>query len=59
MTSNYILIDPDFHIYPIRGYHGFFHLLHDVSRKEAVLIDTGLVGEISQLEAVLHEAGLK
>ncbi len=56
--SNYIAADDSFRIYPIRGYHGFFHLLHDVARHEAVLIDTGLVGEMPRLTRILRETGL-
>jgi len=56
--SNYISFNPNFRLYPIRGYHGSFHLLHDVASGEATLIDTGLVGEIPQLEKVLHENGM-
>ncbi len=56
--SNYISFDDSFHLYPIRGWHGFFHLLYDASRHEAVILDTGLVGEMSQLAHVLKELGL-
>jgi len=56
--SNYILMRPDFHLYPIKGWHGFFHLLYDGSRSEAVLIDTGLVGEMRRVEEILRELGL-
>ena len=58
MMSNYILMNDSFHIYPIRGYHGSFHLLYDASRHEAVLIDTGLVGEMPRLTGILRELGL-
>jgi len=51
-------MEPDFCIYPIRGYHGYFHFLHDVSKHEATLIDTGLVGEVPRLEALLQKIGL-
>ena len=56
--SNYIEAGDGFRIYPIRGYHGYFHLLHDAARREAILIDTGLVGEMPRLEKVLRELGL-
>jgi len=51
-------MNDSFHIYPIRGYHGSFHLLYDASRHEAVLIDTGLVGEMPRLTGILRELGL-
>jgi len=56
--SNYISMNESFRIYPIRGYHGYFHLLYDASRHEAVLLDTGLVGEMSRLARMLKEIGL-
>ncbi len=56
--SNYIVLDASFRIYPIRGYHGSFHLLYDATRHEAVLIDTGLVGEMPRLEKTLREIKL-
>src|SRR5262249_45185219 len=49
---------PSQRIYPIRGLVGYFHLLYDAARGEAVLIDTGLVGEIRSLRRVLEGAGL-
>jgi len=58
MMSNYIVGDDAFRVYPIRGYHGSFHLLHDVARRKAVLIDTGLVGEMPRLEKILRDIGL-
>ena len=58
MMSNCFVLDASFRIYPIRGYHGSFHLLYDASRHEAVLIDTGLVGEVPRLERILREVGL-
>jgi glyoxylase-like metal-dependent hydrolase (beta-lactamase superfamily II) len=58
MMSNDIELDSIFRIYPIRGYHGYFHLLFDASRREAVLIDTGLAGEMPRLSTVLEENGL-
>jgi glyoxylase-like metal-dependent hydrolase (beta-lactamase superfamily II) len=42
-----------YRIYPIRGLIGYCHLLYDESRHEAVLIDTGLVGEIQKVWRVL------
>jgi len=56
--SNYISLSASCRVYPIRGYHGLFHLLYDASRREAVLLDTGLAGEIPQLQNVLRELGL-
>ncbi len=56
--SNYIEPEAGFRIYPIRGYHGFFHLLFDAKHREAVLIDTGLVGEMPRLKRVLQELEL-
>src|SRR5215472_10155338 len=45
-------------IYPIRGLLGYFHLLYDPTRREAVIIDTGLTGEMWALARVLKEVGL-
>jgi glyoxylase-like metal-dependent hydrolase (beta-lactamase superfamily II) len=56
--SNHISIDANFRIYPVRGLAGIFHLLHDVGKHEAVLIDTGLAGELPRLKRVLRESGL-
>jgi glyoxylase-like metal-dependent hydrolase (beta-lactamase superfamily II) len=56
--SNYIAPEASFRIYPIRGLAGSFHLLYDAARNEAVLIDTGLVGEIPRLEKILREIDL-
>ena len=56
--SNYVEPAPGFYLYPIRGWHGCFHLLHDSARKEAVLIDAGLLGEMGQLDHTLAHAGL-
>jgi glyoxylase-like metal-dependent hydrolase (beta-lactamase superfamily II) len=56
--SNYIATEASFRIYPIRGLAGAFHLLYDATRHEAVLIDTGLVGEIPRLNRILREIGL-
>ncbi len=58
IISNYILPTPAFRIYPVRGPLGYFHLLHDVSRREAVLIDTGLRAELPRLAAILKDIGL-
>ncbi len=55
METEFFFPDPAFGIYAIRGYHGCFHLLVDNARHEAVLIDAGLVGEMSQLKHVLKE----
>ena len=54
----WISSDGSFRIYPIRGLAGAFHLLFDATRHEAVLIDTGLVGEIPRLDKILREVGL-
>ena len=58
MMSNDITPEAGFHVYPIRGLAGTFHLLHDEARHEAVLIDTGLVGELLRLKRTLGEIGL-
>jgi glyoxylase-like metal-dependent hydrolase (beta-lactamase superfamily II) len=57
--SNHFALDDSFQIYPIRGYHGSFHLLYDAARQEGVLIDTGLAGEIPQIGKILREIGLE
>jgi glyoxylase-like metal-dependent hydrolase (beta-lactamase superfamily II) len=51
-------LDPSHRIYPIRGLLGYFHLLHDAGRSEAVLIDTGLTGEMWLLRRILKQIGL-
>ncbi len=56
--SNHIVPAAGFSIYPIRGIAGAFHLLHDEAKREAVLIDTGLYGEIPQLKRTLDKLGL-
>jgi len=56
--SNYISLEAGCRIYPVRGLAGSFHLLYDADRNEAVLIDTGLVGEIRRLRHILGELGL-
>lgn len=58
MMSNYIRPAVEFGLHPVRGQHGVFHLLHDEERGEAVLIDTGLVGEMGRLRAALSRIGL-
>ncbi len=58
MMSNYLLFEDSFRIYPLRGLAGAFHLLYDATRHEAVLIDTGLVGEVPRLRQILRELGL-
>jgi len=50
--------DPAQRIYPIRGLLGYFHLLHDAAKREAVILDTGLAGEMWALARVLKQAGL-
>jgi glyoxylase-like metal-dependent hydrolase (beta-lactamase superfamily II) len=52
------LTDPQYRIYPIRGLLGCFHLLHDATRNEAVLVDTGFIGEMRSLGRTLKRAGL-
>jgi glyoxylase-like metal-dependent hydrolase (beta-lactamase superfamily II) len=59
MMSNYIALNDTFRIYPVRGYHGAFHLLHDAARRKAVLLDTGLVGEMPRLEKIMRGLGLR
>jgi len=51
-------LDSSARIYPIRGLLGCFHLLYDDCSHEAVLIDTGLVGEMPQLAGVLKSLEL-
>jgi glyoxylase-like metal-dependent hydrolase (beta-lactamase superfamily II) len=58
MISNYVDAAPGWRVRPVRGPAGFFHLLHDVARNEAVLVDTGLAGELPALERALQDAGL-
>jgi glyoxylase-like metal-dependent hydrolase (beta-lactamase superfamily II) len=57
MTKPYSL-GSSYKIYPIRGLLGYFHLLHDLSSGQAVLIDTGLAGEMPLLERTLRVASL-
>ena len=56
--SNYISLDASFRIYPVRGLAATFHLLYDEARHEAVVIDTGLVGEMPRLTRILRGIGL-
>ena len=58
MKSCFYSLDPDHQIYPIRGLLGYFHLLHDASRREAVLVDAGFTGEFWLLERMLQKIGL-
>jgi len=58
MMSNCFILNKSFRIYAIRGVAGAFHLLCEAERREAVLIDTGLAGELPKLERTLREAGL-
>jgi glyoxylase-like metal-dependent hydrolase (beta-lactamase superfamily II) len=58
MMSNYFAPAPGFRLYPIRGWHGVFHLLCGLERREAVLIDAGLVGEMGRLAATLSRLHL-
>jgi glyoxylase-like metal-dependent hydrolase (beta-lactamase superfamily II) len=57
MLTSYSL-DASYRVYPIRGLLGYFHLLYDLSRGEAVLIDTGLAGEMPLLCRTLRKIGL-
>jgi glyoxylase-like metal-dependent hydrolase (beta-lactamase superfamily II) len=56
--SNYYLAAPGFGVHAIRGAAGAFHLLLDEATREAVLIDTGLAGEIPSLRRTLDQLGL-
>jgi glyoxylase-like metal-dependent hydrolase (beta-lactamase superfamily II) len=56
--SNYLALDASRRIYPVRGRGVTFHLLHDMTNNEAVLIDTGLFGEVGRLRRRLDEIGL-
>ncbi|HZR27854.1 MAG TPA: MBL fold metallo-hydrolase [Terriglobales bacterium] len=58
MTIKAYYLDSGARIYPIRGLLGCFHLLYDDRSREAVLIDTGLVGEMPRLTRVLKTIGL-
>jgi glyoxylase-like metal-dependent hydrolase (beta-lactamase superfamily II) len=58
MMSNYIEPAPGFRLWRVRGPHGYFHVLNDLERREAVLLDTGLMGEMGKLESTLASAGL-
>ncbi len=51
-------IHSGYRVYRIRGIMGSFHLLHDAENREAVLIDTGLIGEIPRLRRMLTEINL-
>ena len=56
--ARFYSLDSCYRIYPIRGLLGYFHLLHDAARGEAVIVDTGLAGEIPRLAATLKRIGL-
>jgi glyoxylase-like metal-dependent hydrolase (beta-lactamase superfamily II) len=58
MRSRFDSADSHYRIHPIRGLVGYFHLLHDASRNEAVLVDTGFTGEMWLLARTLKEIGL-
>ncbi|HLJ89484.1 MAG TPA: MBL fold metallo-hydrolase [Candidatus Angelobacter sp.] len=59
MTAQlHYFLDDRHRIYPVRGILGYFHLLHDASRGEAVLIDTGFTGEMWLLRRLLRKLGL-
>jgi glyoxylase-like metal-dependent hydrolase (beta-lactamase superfamily II) len=58
MTPRFYCLDSDHRVYPIRGLLGYFHLLHDASLNQAVLIDTGLAGEMWLLRRTLKEIGV-
>jgi glyoxylase-like metal-dependent hydrolase (beta-lactamase superfamily II) len=51
-------LDSRFWIFPIRGLIGYFHLLYDDTKREAVLVDTGLAGELPRLRRTLKSLGL-
>jgi glyoxylase-like metal-dependent hydrolase (beta-lactamase superfamily II) len=46
-------------IIPLRGYMGLCHLLIEEDKKSAVLIDTGLFGELWMLKLALYKNGLR
>lgn len=56
--ARFFSLDSTHQICPVRGLLGYFHLLLDVSSREAVLIDTGLVDEMPSLIRALNEAGI-
>src|SRR5213082_163746 len=56
--ARFYSLDSCYRIYPIRGLLGYFHLLQDAARGEAVIVDTGLAGEIPRLAATLKRIGL-
>lgn len=58
MKSWFYSLGSDHRIYPIRGPLGYFHLLHDASCNEAVLVDSGFTGEMRRLARTLKQAGL-
>lgn len=58
MKPHFYSFDAEHSIYPIRGALGYFHLLHDASRNEAILIDTGFTGELRLLGRTLQKVGL-
>jgi glyoxylase-like metal-dependent hydrolase (beta-lactamase superfamily II) len=58
MKSPFYSLDPDHRIYPIRGILGYFHLLEDAAHSEAILIDTGFIGELWRLERTLRKINL-
>ncbi len=58
MTSPRYELEASFVVYPIRGLIGTFHLLYDANKREAVLIDTGLGGEVPKLKQRLKGLGL-
>lgn len=59
MALKFYSLDAGHRIYPIRGLAGFCHLLIDAPAREAVLIDTGLVGEMRQISRVLQQSSLE
>ncbi|HEY6305710.1 MAG TPA: MBL fold metallo-hydrolase, partial [Candidatus Angelobacter sp.] len=58
MRPRFYSLDAAHQIYPIRGILGYFHLLHDVSCREAVLVDTGFTAELWLLERALRRVSL-
>ena len=58
MKPDFLDLDPSTRIHAVRGLLGAFHLIYDTARREAILIDTGLGGELPRLTAILKESGL-
>lgn len=58
MGHRFYSLDSFRRIYPIRGLLGYFHLLHDASCNEVVLVDSGFTGEMWLLARTLKRLGL-